>query len=216
MNVAVADPSQNVWEPQRAMSLRQARRRSRLVLTLRRAFVAGAGASLASVFVFMGLSAIEGGLGASLRSQVDPQRMVAPRFTGRTESGGPFQITAETAIRQGPEQRTVHLDSPVYRAEDGTLVVAPNGIYDEGGKTISLNGDVLFSERSGNRFSSPNMIIDLEGGAVHGEGGVTGAGPLGVVRANAYEIRENGRTLVLRGDVRGQIPDRRAAETPTP
>src|SRR5262249_34777489 len=159
-------------------------------------------------FVFMGLSAIEGGLGASLRNQAEPLRMISPRFTGRTEGGGPYQITAETAMRQREGQRLLELDAPVYRSRDGTLVVAPNGVYDEAGKRISLNGDVLFSEHGGNRFSSPNMIVDLGEGTVHGEGGVTGAGPLGVVRANAYEIRDRGRTLVLRGDVRGQIPDR--------
>jgi hypothetical protein len=52
------------------------------------------------------------------------------------------------------------------------------------------------------------MFVDLEVGSLQGQGGVTGAGPLGVLQADAYEIRESDRALVLRGNVRGQIPDR--------
>jgi lipopolysaccharide export system protein LptC len=198
------------WEPRRALSLRQARRRSLLVAGLRRFFVAAAGAAFASVFVFMGLSAIVGGVDAASRGQAEPMRMLSPRFTGRTESGGPFQITANTAVRERTGRQLVRMESPVYRSEDGTTVVAPRGVYDELGHNVTLEGDVLFSEKGGNRFSSPNMIIDLTGGTVHGEGGVTGAGPLGVLRANAYEIRQSDGALVLRGDVKGQIPDSNA------
>jgi hypothetical protein len=52
------------------------------------------------------------------------------------------------------------------------------------------------------------MQVDLERGALAGNQGVTGAGPLGVLQADAYELREGDRALVLRGNVRGQIPDR--------
>jgi lipopolysaccharide export system protein LptC len=67
---------------------------------------------------------------------------------------------------------------------------------------------VLFSDRQGNRFTTPNMIVDLEQGTLTGRGGVTGAGPLGVVQAESYELRDSDRSVVLRGGVRGQIPDR--------
>jgi hypothetical protein len=53
------------------------------------------------------------------------------------------------------------------------------------------------------------MTVDLANGRLYGQGGVTGAGPLGVLQADAYELRESDRALVLRGGVRGQIPDRR-------
>jgi len=197
------------WEPRRALSLRQARRRSTVIAGLRRFFVAAAGASFASVFVFMALTALQGGISAADSSNAEPLRMINPRFTGRTSDGGPFQITAETAIRDRTGRQLVHLDSPVYRSQDGTVVLAPRGVYDEALGAIVLNGEVLFSERGGNRFSTSNMVVDLNDGVVHGEQEVTGAGPLGVVRANAYEIRQDDRALVLRGAVRGQIPDHR-------
>lgn len=209
MTAATVHPEiMTVWEPRRSLSLRQARRRSRLVAGLRRLFTAGAGAAFASVFVFMALSAVEGGFfGDDRYANTQPLRMVNPRFTGRTESGGPFRVTAATAERQRGGRQLVELSSPVYRAERGTIVIAPRALYDEVGGEIIFDGDVLFSEPGGNRFTTPNMIVDLEGGRVYGQNGVTGAGPLGVVRADAYELREADQALRLTGGVRGQLPD---------
>jgi lipopolysaccharide export system protein LptC len=194
------------WEPQRAASLRAARRRSRLVAALRRFFVSAAGASFASVFVFMALYAVEGGFTQNQYAAAEPLRMINPRFIGRTESGGPYQITAEMAERprgDGP----IELAAPVYRTDAGTIMLAPRGIYDEAAQTLVFEGEVLFSDRGGNRFTTPDMRVDLAQGTLAGRGGVTGAGPLGVLQADTYELRESDRALVLRGGVRGQIPD---------
>jgi lipopolysaccharide export system protein LptC len=87
-------------------------------------------------------------------------------------------------------------------------MLAPRGIYDEQAQTVIFDGEVLFSDRGGNRFTTPNMIVDLDQGTLTGRGGVTGAGPLGVLQAESYELRDSDRALVLRGGVRGQIPDR--------
>ena len=205
--IATADFSME-WEPRRAQSLRQARRRSRLVGGLRRFFVAGAGASLASVFVFMALFAIEGGFAQGQYAAAEPLRMINPRFTGRTQQGGPYQLSAEMAERERGEGKPITLSAPVYRTEAGTIMLAPAGVYDEVGRKLSFNGEVLFSDQGGNRFSTPNMTVDLAAGILHGESGVTGAGPLGVMQADRYEMRENDRALALRGNVRGQIPDK--------
>ncbi|MBN8605596.1 MAG: LPS export ABC transporter periplasmic protein LptC [Caulobacterales bacterium] len=196
------------WEPAREQTLRRARRRSRLVAALRRFFVAGAGASFAAVFVFMTLHAIEGGFNAGQYSPTEPLRMLNPRFIGSTEQGGPYQLSAEIAERAPGENQPIELISPVYRTEAGTIMLAPRGIYDEQAKTVVFDGEVLFSDSGGNRFTTPNMVVDLEQGTLTGRGGVTGAGPLGVLQAGAYELRDSDRALVLRGGVRGQIPDR--------
>lgn len=208
MTVTSAHPADFDWEPKRALTLRAARRRSRLVAALRRIFVAGAGASFAAVFVFMALYAIQGGLNAaSTFSASEPLRMLNPRFIGRTENGGPYQLSAEVAERAQGENQPIELIAPVYRTEAGTIMLAPRGVYDERTKRVVFDGEVLFSDSNGNRFTTPNMIVDLEAGALTGQGGVTGAGPLGVLQADAYELRDSDRALVLRGGVRGQIPD---------
>lgn len=208
MTVTSAHPADFDWEPKRALTLRAARRRSRLVAALRRIFVAGAGASFAAVFVFMALYAIQGGLNAaSTVSASEPLRMLNPRFIGRTENGGPYQLSAEVAERAQGQNQPIELIAPVYRTEAGTIMLAPRGVYDERTKRVVFDGEVLFSDSNGNRFTTPNMVVDLEAGALTGQGGVTGAGPLGVLQADAYELRDSDRALVLRGGVRGQIPD---------
>lgn len=207
MTAATADVHP-AWEPRRALSLRAARRRSRLIAALRRFFVAAAGASFASVFVFMALHAIEGGFTRNVYSSAEPLRMINPRFVGRTEQGGPYQITAEAAERPRGANQPIDLIAPVYRTETGTVMLAPRGVYDETRQQLVFQGEVLFADRGGNRFTTPDMMVDLQRGALVGEGGVTGAGPLGVLRADEYELRETDRALVLRGRVRGQIPDR--------
>ena len=196
------------WEPKRALTLKKARRRSRMIHSLRRLFVAGAGASFAAVFVFMALYAIQGGFNAGQYSAQEPLRMLNPRFIGRTEQGGPYQLSAEAAERPRGDNQPIELVAPVYRTEAGTIMLAPRGIYDERAKTVVFDGEVLFADRGGNRFTTPNMIVDLDAGTLTGRGGVTGAGPLGVLQAESYELRESDRALVLRGGVRGQIPDR--------
>lgn len=204
---ALAADSMPAWEPKRALSLRAARRRSRLIAGLRRLFVAAAGAAFASVFVFMGLFAVQGGFNRSIYTSAEPLRMINPRFVGRTDQGGPYQITAELAERAQGEGQPIELIAPVYRTEAGTVMLAPRGLYDEAAERLVFQGDVLFSDSGGNRFTTPDMTVDLALGKLIGQGGVTGAGPLGVVRADAYELRQEDRALVLRGGVRGQIPE---------
>ena len=196
------------WEPRRATVLRAARRRSRLIDGLRRFFVAAAGASFAAVFVFMGLHAIQGGFSAGRYSAAEPLRMINPRFIGRTEQGGPYQLSAEMAERAQGDMQPIELIAPVYRTEAGTIMLAPRGVYDEQEQTLVMDGEVLFADNGGNRFTTPHMVVDLERGTMSGQGGVTGAGPLGVLQADAYELRESDRALVLRGRVQGIIPDR--------
>jgi lipopolysaccharide export system protein LptC len=209
MAVTSAHPADFDWEPKRALTLRAARKRSRLIAALRRFFVAGAGASFAAVFVFMALYAIQGGLNAATQfDSAEPLRMINPRFIGRSENGGPYQLSAEVAERAQGENQPIELISPVYRTEAGTIMLAPRGVYDERTQRVVFDGEVLFSDSNGNRFTTPNMIVDLEAGTLTGRGGVTGAGPLGVLQADAYELRDSDRALVLRGGVRGQIPDR--------
>lgn len=196
------------WEPRRALTLRRARRRSRMIAALRRFFVAGAGASFAAVFVFMTLNTIQGGFAYTQYGDAEPLRMINPRFIGRSENGGPYQLSAEMAERPRGENQPIELIAPVYRTEAGTIMVAPRGIYNEQAQTVVFDGEVLFSDSGGNRFTTPNMLVDLDRGTLTGRGGVTGAGPLGVIQAESYELRDSDRALVLRGGVRGQIPDR--------
>ncbi|MGE3248896.1 MAG: LPS export ABC transporter periplasmic protein LptC [Hyphomonadaceae bacterium] len=199
--------SDEVWTPRRELSLAQARNRSRLIAGLRRLFTALAGASFASVFVSMGVFAAQGGFSGGDLHAAEPLRMVNPRFTGRTESGGAYQLTADVAARGEVGQRLLELAAPVYRDAAGAAIIAPRGTYDESAREVTLTDGVVFTDKGGNRFTTPSVRIDTRTGIVHGDQGVTGFGPLGVMHARSYELRQSDRALVLRGGVRGELPD---------
>jgi lipopolysaccharide export system protein LptC len=196
------------WEPRRELSLQQARRRSRLIASLRRLFTALAGASFASIFVSMGVFAAQGGFSGTDRFSAQPLQMINPRFTGRSKDGVAYQITADVAMRGAEGERLLRLASPVYRDAGGAAIIAPRGVYDEAMNEVRLTDGVVFTDKSGNRFTTPNVRIDVAAGTVRGDQGVTGAGPLGVMRGETYELQQGSRAVVIRGGVEGVMPGR--------
>jgi lipopolysaccharide export system protein LptC len=188
--------------------LAQARRRTKLVASLRRLFTAMAGASFASIFVSMGVFAAQGGFSGTDDLHAQPLQMINPRFTGRTKDGVAYQITADVAMRGAEGERSLRLASPVYRDAGGAAVIAPRGFYDEAANEVRLTDGVVFTDKSGNRFTTPSVRIDVDTGAVHGEKGVRGAGPLGVMRGQSYELRQSDRAVVISGGVKGVLPPR--------
>jgi lipopolysaccharide export system protein LptC len=201
-------PLAHAWEPRRELSLIQARRRTKLIATLRRVFTGLAGASFASIFVSMGVFAAQGGFSGTDDLSAQPLQMINPRFTGRSKDGTPYQITADVAMRAAEGERNLRLASPVYRDAGGAAVIAPRGFYDEAANEVRLTDGVIFTDKSGNRFTTPSVVIDVDEGTVIGDRGVTGAGPLGVMRGQSYELKQGSRAVIIRGGVRGVLPAR--------
>lgn len=163
-----------IWEPHRELTLKAARRRSRIVERLRRVFVAGAGAAFASVFVFLGINSAGGPPEPAAVNE--PLRMVNPRFTGRSAADGAFQVTAAYAERGRTADEPIVLVAPVFRSENGRVLAAPRGLYDVEANRILFEGDVIISQPSGLRLRASNMTLDLETGRLRGQR-VTGMAP---------------------------------------
>lgn len=196
------------WEPKRQLTLEAARKRSAELTRLRLIFVGLASACFSSFFGFMTLHAALGGF--TTRDEVSAAEsltMVNPRFSGRTAGGESFVVTATTAKRQGPQSDLIDLDKPVYTAE-GRKVVATAGVYNQAERTVQLTGEVVFSDDGGNAFTSTSAFVRTSDNTVEGLRAVRGEGPLGSVRADSYEIRDNGARVVFRGHVKGAIKQR--------
>jgi lipopolysaccharide export system protein LptC len=195
----------DAWEPRRQLTLEAARKRSAQLSRLRLLFVGLASASFSSFFGFMTLHAALGGFGA--RDEVtaaESLTMVNPRFSGRSAGGQSFVVTASTAKRQGPQSDLIDLDRPVYTA-DGRKVVATAGLYNQLARTVQLTGEVVFSDDDGNSFTSTSAFVRTADNIVEGARAVRGEGALGSVRADSYEIRDNGSRVIFRGHVKGTI-----------
>jgi lipopolysaccharide export system protein LptC len=198
------------WEPRRQLTLEQARRHSRLVSSQRILFVSLAAASFSCFFGFMTLHAALGGF--TTRSEMSVQeslRMINPRFTGRTQGGGNYTVIAHEATRRATGSNLIDLRNPVYTTLDGRRVTSTVGVYNQTSREIELRGNVVFTDPSGNVFTSTSSIIDGAANKVTGKRAVRGAGPIGSVRADSYEISDDGNRVVLQGHVRGVVKQKR-------
>ena len=198
----------SAWEPARQLTLEAARKRSRQLSVLRLVFVGLASASFSAFFGFMTLHAALGGFGGRDEvSEVESLKMLNPRFSGRTAAGGVFDVTATTATRRGMQSDLIDLAAPVYSAQ-GRKVTANTGVYDQAARTVELNGDVVFADESGNRFSSTTAFVNAAENRVEGKRAIRGEGRLGSVRADSYEIRDGGDRVIFRGRVKGVVKQR--------
>ena len=206
--------SEPKWAPSRRLSLAQARRHSARVRTLRTVFVTLAvGASAALVGALAGNAIENAGQSQRDLDGNEAVTMLNPRFSGRDKFGRPFMLTAETAQRQRGNPDLVELVNPRLVDELNRIVTAPRGVYDQGEETLELFGDVRAEEADGYVFSSTQAKVFVAENRVVGTEPLSGSGPIGDVRADTYEIMEDGSSIRLQGRVRTILyPDGRPQE----
>ncbi|MEL7111100.1 MAG: hypothetical protein AAGJ68_11670 [Pseudomonadota bacterium] len=190
------------WAPQRQMTLAQARRRSSTVNLLRMIFVAGAAIS-AGVIIGPIAATTLSGAGQQI-DQVDGDEiitMVNARFTGRNNSGDAYVITAEAAQRRRADPSVVNLTSPRLVDDKGTEVSAPVGVYYQNAAHLDLFQAVKVRDAEGYEFTTTAARIFVQEGRVQGLEPLNGNGPLGDVRADSYEIEDEGDRIIFRGNV---------------
>jgi lipopolysaccharide export system protein LptC len=193
------------WAPRRQLTLEQARKRSLQLSRMRLFFVSASVASFSSIFVFIIVHSLIGGLtNPGEVAASEPQKMLNPRFAGRSATG-PYEVTAEVAIRRSMTSDLIDLDKPIYRSRDGRTVNAARGVYDQATGAVRLSGDVIFADSGGYRFESAVARVEGDTGRVIGDRAIHGAGPLGSVRSDGYEISEDGTRITLRGRVKGTL-----------
>lgn len=204
----------SLWAPRRQLTLAQARRRSERVKYLRYGFVA---ASAMAIGLFMGYI-----LRSALTQDAAPPRvddsqavtMINPRFTGRDASGEIFTIIAEAATRRRSREGAVDLVGPIMRDAKGTEVHAPSGFYDRDLGILELYEDVRISDTAGYRFVSQGARVHVAEDRVEGLSPLEGKGPLGDIRADAYEILDGGDRIVFTGNVQTVIYPQTADKKP--
>lgn len=204
-------PVHTAWEPRRATTLAEARKRTAFIRLLRICLVTLTGLIAAAVI----LQILMRSLGATEAEPVtvgEDARMINPRFTGRDENGTPYVVTADAAIRRrGEETRITELEAPqldydlITADEDAEGVLARTGLFDADARTLDLQADVRFRTRSGYEFVAEHARIHLADERVTGDSPVRGEGPMGSIRADGYEILDGGDRVVFTGNVRTHL-----------
>jgi lipopolysaccharide export system protein LptC len=204
-----APPPAGAEPGQRREELQRWRRRSRAIHFWRRALPG----------VIVGVVAILalwiGGRSAIIKLTTPPRpppatglRMVNPRFYGRDKSNNAFVLGASEAARDAAGSKNVVLAAPhltLGGGDDATRVHADRGVYREDQRQLSLEGQVQINSGNGYTFTSPNAVVDTTKGAVEGESGIQGEGPLGHIDASSYGVYDRGKRIVMKGDVHAHI-----------
>lgn len=195
----------------RSRSLAAARRRSRVVQALRLILLTLIVMVVANAVIQLVMQSLAGGNEPGFAPAAGAQRIVNPRFVGRDETGAPFIVTAASAVRrEGGISSVADLERPVLdyllvEADDASQVLAETGVFDDAAQSLQLGGQVRLTTRSGYSFQTEAATIRLREGEISGDVPVFGAAPWGAVRADRFEVYDEGRHIVLRGDVRSRF-----------
>jgi lipopolysaccharide export system protein LptC len=197
---AHAHHSMDLWGPRRATSLKDARRRTALVHILRLLFTIGAVLSAGWL------------LGTVIESSMREQRtqpgsaglsvtVHGPRFDGYDDNDRPYTLTALTATRRRDDVTLVDLVNPRLKDSASSTVQARTGIWNTETEVLDLSGDVVMTDAAGYTFTSQKSRMYVRENRVEGQDPLTGFGPVGEVRADAYEVLDDGNRIILKGNV---------------
>ncbi|MBI1339336.1 hypothetical protein GC169_03875 [bacterium] len=211
MNADVARAGE-LWEPRRALSLSQARRRTDLVHLLRALFTIGAATAAGILIGFVVASIATSG---QVRADVPAVgvTMLNPRFDGANSSGEAYVVTADTARRRRENVSIVDLVNPRLQTGDQTTVVSREGVYDRDLQVLDLKDDVILTDASGYEFRTTTARMFIRENRIEGSVPLRGVGPIGEVVGDTYEVSDGGNRIVLQGNVWSRIdPDARKSD----
>lgn len=190
-------------------------RRSKAVRRLRRGVLFVALALVASWVTAIGLNSANVDFTrqfTGLDRTEDGLAMRSPRFSGRDAEGRAFEVVAATATQPRTDDKALLLENPTAKsgvgAPDMLSVRAQSGLYATDDRTLELSGGVLLSRGRGSdliAFTAPSARLLLNEHALITEDGVTGAGPMGLLSAQALRADEETGRIVLNGDVRVRL-----------
>lgn len=198
--VSAAVHTIDLWGPRRATSLKEARQRTALVHILRLLFTIGAVLSAGWL------------LGTLIESSLRERRtqpgaaglsvtVHGPRFDGYDDNDRPYTLTAVTAQRRRDDPARVDLVNPRLKDAASSTVQARAGVWNTELEVLELEGDVVMTDAAGYTFTSQKTRMYVRENRVEGQEPLQGFGPVGEVRADAYEVVEDGNRIILKGNV---------------
>jgi lipopolysaccharide export system protein LptC len=181
---------------ERHRSQRQARieRRSRTVRQAKVALAIGAILLIGTLFMFSRERAavIDAEQAANMAVLGAGLKLDNPRFSGITEDGDPFVVTAEWALPDGATPDRVDLEKPVgelHLADSRVVTVrAATGELFRGEDRLNLNGDVVLETSDGYLARMPRVEVDLASKVVVSPSRMHAAGPRGSIEADRMRL----------------------------
>jgi len=212
-----------LWEPKRTLTLEAARKHSKRIRALRM-FLMMISASLGAYLLYEFATNRTGDLelDASAKESV---KMIGPRYSGRTNDGEPYYLTAKDATRTIANQNEVELTKPVleFIRENGaasSFVIAETGTYDDVNKILNLEFDVDLTTDDGNICKTSQARIFARENRIEGSKRIECTGSFGNANGNAFEIKDNYKTFIFKNGmdaiIQRDIADAVPASGPLP
>lgn len=189
-----------LWEPRRTLTLEAARAHTRRIRFLRFLLLLVALGCLALlVWEFFNQE-------SSDWEKDDPTqsvKMVNPHYSGRTDDGLPFYLTAKEAIRASADDSKVELVDPVMEffrdaVSEKSIIVAKRGVYDDARKILNLRADVHLTTDDGVDCTTTHARFFAKTKTIEGDEPISCLGAFGSVKGNAYEILDGYKTFIFK------------------
>lgn len=178
-----------------------AMQRTTLVRGLKILFPALALAIFASLFLFSNARYSDGLSfdGVDFGSFEEGLKLANPRFTGTTNRGEPFSVSAEWALPDAPRPQKVELSKVVgdFMLQDGRhlTLAAQTGILRPDDKVLTLGEGAKLTTSDGYVLSANSAVIDANTNTVTASGDIHASGAIGQITSDsmrATRVVENG------------------------
>lgn len=130
--------------------------------------------------------------------------LLGARYSGRTESGGQFNITADEAVEGEPEAGMIKLKRPdgyLLRADGQRMnLQAAEAVYATANSLLDLQGEVLVTESTHNiRLRTSALNAALDQGLITGKKPVEVTAPNLIIEAGGISVSQNDNLVVFTG-----------------
>lgn len=132
--------------------------------------------------------------------------MTNPRLAGHSEKGQAYVLEAERAIQPLDDPSVFTLDRVKAFAEmadgDEANMTAVAGVFRTQDEFLTLDQDIVIVTKSGYTIRTRSAAVDLAGGTVKADEGITIVSEEMDLRSDSAEVTQQGKVIVFRGNVK--------------
>jgi len=130
-------------------------------------------------------------------------QMVNPRYAGVDREGRPYVVTSASGRQIPDRQDLMSLQRPRadLKTQGGAeiVVTAFSGIYQSQAQLLDLFGDVTVVHQNGTRFLTQTARLNAATNTAQGSDPVAGKGPSGELKAQGFQILDQGERVLFTG-----------------
>jgi len=130
-------------------------------------------------------------------------QMVNPRYAGVDREGRPYVVVAASGRQIPDRQDLMSLQRPRgdLKTQGGAeiVVTALSGVYQSQAQLLDLFGDVTVTHQNGTRFVTQTARLNAGTNTAQGSDPVTGNGPSGEIKAQGFQILDQGQRVLFTG-----------------